>query len=76
MHYTRDYTNSPAKAFDAVQDSKDWLGERWETVLIVLRRANTQEQFRLMCDIAGIRGYPVVALYEHIHGEGSWKDEE
>jgi hypothetical protein len=77
MHNTIDYSKSPAPGFDAVQDIKDWLGpERWAKVYPEFAKITNCAQFALYCSLAGIRGFPVRAWYEHYHGQGSWKQED
>lgn len=72
MHNTKKY-EGPTKAFDAVEDIKDWLGQkRWDEVRVYMSQCTNPEQFAFYCDIAGIKGYPVVAWYELYHGHGSW----
>lgn len=73
MHYTKDYSQSPAKSFDAVNDIKDWLGpERWDKVSAIMRTVVDHNQFAIAASFAGVHGFPVKAWYELYHGEGSW----
>lgn len=74
MKITIDYKDSPAPAFDAVQDIKTYLGdERWTKVCPELAKVTHCGQFAMYCSLAGIYGFPVRAWYEHFHGQGSWK---
>jgi hypothetical protein len=73
MHQTVDYSRSPAKAFDAVEDVKNWLGTaKWDEVSPMMAKVTDPRQFYLYAGLAGIQGYPVAAWYELYHGEGSW----
>lgn len=75
-HTTIDYSKSPAAAFDAIEDIKDWLGaERFSLLTKELAKYNCQT-FANLVSISGIQGYPVKAWYELIHGQGSWRDWE
>lgn len=77
MHYTRDYTNSPTKAFDAVQDIIDYLGKtKYDKIAPWMARVSHCGNFAMFCALAGIQGYPVIAWYEHFHGQDSWKPEQ
>ncbi len=74
MHTKADYSQSPSKSFDAVEDIKDWLGEdRWALVSPEMAKVKDQDQFALYASLAGISGYPVEAWFELYHGQGSWK---
>jgi hypothetical protein len=73
MKTTIDYSKSPAKSFDAVEDIKDYLGlDRWEKVSPEFAQIKDPEQFSAWAGFAGIEGFPVKAWYELYHGEGSW----
>lgn len=64
---------SPAKAFDAVEDVKTWLGpDRWAGASPEMAKVKDPEQFGLWASFAGVEGYPVEAWYELYHGGGSW----
>lgn len=77
MHNTIDYSKSPAPAFDALEDIKSWLGpERWVKIYPEMAAIKHCGNFAMFCALAGIQGFPVIAWYEHYHGEGSWKPEE
>lgn len=77
MKTTINYNNSPAPAFDAVQDIIDYLGtERYNKLSGAMSLVTHCGQFAMYCSLAGIHGFPVKAWYEHYHGEGSWKPEE
>lgn len=73
MKTTIDYTNSPTKAFDAVEDIKEYLGDRYRTCADYMKTVTDVDTFMALCGIAGIEGYPVRAWYDHFHGEGSFK---
>lgn len=75
MHVTRDYTNSPAKAFDAVQDIKEWLGDRWDILSPEMAKVTDVDEFMILASFAGIRGYPVRAWYDLYHGQGAFEKE-
>jgi hypothetical protein len=74
MHTTIDYSNSPAKIFDAVEDIKAWLGQtNWDRVSPAMAKITNPRQFDFYAALAGVSGYPVEAWYELYHGQGSWK---
>lgn len=74
MHITIDYSKSPSKAFDAVEDIKEWLGaERWDVISPEMAKVKNCEAFEMYASLAGVQGYPVVAWYELYHGQGSWE---
>lgn len=73
MHYTRDYTKSPAKSFDAVQDIIEYLGEKkYNKISPLISTIKDQKKFAAYCSLAGISGFPVKAWYEHYHGQCTW----
>ena len=76
MHNTIDYAKSPAPAFDAVEDVRNWFGAKYDTIAQELSKVTNCAQFALYCSLAGIQGFPVKAWYEHFHGQGSWKQEQ
>lgn len=77
MHYTIDYSKSPAKAFDAVEDIRDYLGrKRYDLLKVEMGKVKHCGQFAMYCSLAGIHGYPVIAWYEHCQGQSSWKPEQ
>lgn len=68
-----DYTNSPCKSADAFNDIVEYLGEeRYNKISPELSKITDCRQFEFYCSLAGISGYPVVAWYEHYHGQGTW----
>jgi len=74
MHTTKDYSKSPTKAFDAVEDIKEWLGaERWSVISPEMAKVTNPNQFTFYCDISGISGYPVEAWYDLYHGQGAYQ---
>ncbi len=76
MKVTIDYTNSPAKKFDAVEDIKNYLGPTYDMLAAIIKAEKNKGDFLLGCAILGIHGFPVEAWYDHFHGEGSWKNGE
>ena len=72
MKTTIDYSKSPAPAFDAVEDIKEYLGERYDQIAPLIKAETNRDNFAMACSFAGIHGYPVKAWYEHFHGQGSW----
>jgi hypothetical protein len=76
MHYTIDYSKSPAKAFDAVEDIKEYLGDRYDSIAELVSEVSDCDRFRNYCGLAGISGFPVKAWYEHFHGQNSYKETE
>lgn len=78
MKYTRSYKDSLSPNFDAVEDIKEYLGADKFTKLGQegMSQVFNCAQFALYASLAGIEGFPVIAWYEHYHGQGSWKQEE
>lgn len=73
MHNTVDYSKSPAPAFDAVEDIKQYLGDEYAGKLAVLRQTKNPQDWQMGCAMfLGIEGFPVRAWYEHVWGQGSW----
>jgi hypothetical protein len=72
-HYDISYSKSPAPNFDAVQDIIEWLGiERFQHLSKKMMEVKHCGTWRMALSLAGIQGFPVIAWYEHIHGQGSW----
>lgn len=67
-----DYAHSPAPRFDAVEDVKNYFGGRWDTVSEIMCKVTDPDQFRVLANFAGVRGFPVIPWYELYHGEGAW----
>ena len=76
MHTTINYNKSSAPSFDACEDIREWLGDKYDIVRDEMAKVTHCGQFALYCSLAGISGFPVKAWYEHFHGEGSWKQDE
>lgn len=73
MKTTVDYSKSPAKNFDAVEDIKKYLGPRkWKEVSPEMATVTNVRQFDVLCGLAGIEGFPVVAWFDLYHGEGAY----
>lgn len=79
MHYDIDYSGlkGQAKIDKALQDTKDWLGEDKLNKIIEIVKGDmyTLSQFRLALSFAGVKGYPVCALYIHIWGQEKFDEE-
>lgn len=75
-HTTIDYSKSPSTKFDAVEDIKQWLGERWDVVSPEMAKVTNCASFAMYASLGGVQGFPVIAWYELYHGEGSWKQAE
>ena len=73
MKITKDYSKSPAKRFDAVEDVKFWLGNGFEKISRHLSRFTDPEDFQIGCSFVGVLGFPVEAWYDHIHGQGAFR---
>lgn len=72
MKMRKDYSKSPAKAFDAVQDIKDYLGqEKFDSVSSDMSKLSLKA-FQFHCMLCGIEGFPMEAWYELYHGKGSY----
>lgn len=69
VHY--DHT-SPE--FDAAMDVIDWFGRCWQKTARSLTMIYDQNMFAFLLAQAGVEGYPVRAVYNHIHGAGAWID--
>lgn len=67
-----DYANSPAPAFDAVEDIKEYFGVQWETISAEMSQIKDIDTFMAFANLAGIRGFPVRAWYDLYHGEGAF----
>lgn len=69
----RDYSRSIAPNFDAVEDIKDWLGERgWRDLQKELRHTHVLE-FYFICKRNDLTPWQTHALYDMVHGEGAYK---
>lgn len=73
MHTTIDYTNRPAKQFDAVNDIMEYLGSHYAKIALDMAKVVNTEHFENYCGLAGIQGFPVRAWYNHFQGEGAWE---
>lgn len=67
------YKNSPAPNFDAVEDIREYFGDRYDTVSAEMRKIKDPDLFSSYCGFAGIEGFPVRAWYDHYHGGGAWE---
>lgn len=75
MRWTKNYADSPAKAFDAVEDVKTYLGDRYDQVRGVLSATADPYQFASVCEnMLGIEGYPIEAFYDSIFGQGKFAE--
>lgn len=73
MHTNKDYSKSPSKNFDAVEDIKSWLGARkFNKVSPGMAKITHPNQFSFYCMVSGIEGFPVQAWYDLYHGEGAF----
>lgn len=73
MKMNKDYSRSPAKNFDAVEDIKFWLGEKkYAEVSPQMAGVRDPKTFAFYCEMAGIQGFPVQAWYDLHHGEGAY----
>lgn len=74
MRTTKDYSKSPAKHFDAVEDIKKYLGvAKWNELYPEMAKVKNPKQFSFYCMLAGIEGFPVEAWYDLYHGQGAFK---
>lgn len=70
-HYDINYGNKAGadKQTAALNDIRDWWGEeRYNKVVGLFKElaAPTRELFALQMSFAGVQGYPVTALYDHL----------
>lgn len=72
MKTTIDYSKSPAKAFDAVEDVKEWFDDRWPVVSDMMKGITDPEAFSIAASFGGVEGYPVEAWYDLYHGQGAY----
>lgn len=73
MKTTVDYSDDPAAKHKAVEDIREYLGnKRYETVVPAMKSVSDPHQFQMFCSLAGIHGFPVRAWYDHFHGEGAF----
>lgn len=80
MKMTKNYsgfTTMEEKLAEALKDVKFYLGDKkYDSISAIMRQATTQEHFIIYADMVGVRGFPIIAWYEDIHGKDSWKDME
>jgi hypothetical protein len=67
-----DYANNPAPNHAAVEDIKDYFGERYDKIAAELKQVTDTDQFMALCSRGGVKGFPVRAWYDHFHGEGTF----
>lgn len=72
MKTTVDYSRSPAKAFDAVEDVKSWFGPKWPEVSDMMKSITDPQTFAFYANFGGVEGYPVEAWYDLYHGQGAY----
>lgn len=76
LNGTKDYSQSPAPAFDAVEDIKALFAasnRNWDTISRQMATIKDASAFAQWADYAGIQGYPVEAWYDLYNGQGSYK---
>ncbi len=75
INYTKLHLSHADRVAAALQDIKDWLGsdEKFDSISRELSRVPDQDQFCHWADFAGVRGFPVIVWYEHVHGKGTWQ---
>jgi hypothetical protein len=71
-HYTMNYsTLTPQEKYNkAIEDSKEWLGPRFDAVLKCISGFTEYEAAELALSFAGIQGYPCKALYDIVRPYG------
>lgn len=68
--YTKSYKNTENPKWLAIKDIREYLGEDvFNKVEKELRKVKNYENFKIVCMIGGIEGYPVEAWYDLLHGE-------
>lgn len=67
-----DYSRTLTPFFDAVEDVKDWLGERgWRELQKELKYTAPLE-FWYVCKRYELTPFQIQAVYDMIHGEKAW----
>lgn len=56
----------------AMEDIRDWFGDRWPKIDAIMRDVKDGREFTIGAEFAGVRGYPVIAWYDHYHGDGAY----
>jgi hypothetical protein len=82
MHYEMDYSGfgGDEKREAAVQDIKDYIGDRYDTWLAAIQHFVKEQgvpsfdKFAIVLSFSGIGGYPVRALYETLFKPEDWHD--
>ena len=71
MKYEINYNelDSQAKRDKAIQDMKNYLGNRFGIIGHVAMIADEYRQLSFMASFAGVQGYPVVALWDETRQE-------
>ena len=67
-----DYSNSPCKNFDAVEDIKDYFGPKWDKVSGLMSAVRDVELFEQYANFGGVEGFPVKAWYDLYFGGGAY----
>ena len=62
------YTDKDAKHCDALRDFKQYNKRAYDTLFhVLMTQEGTYRQYSFYAGIAGIQGYPVVALWNEVH---------
>lgn len=67
-----EYAYAQSPRFDAVQDVQNVLGDDFDTLLNEARSTTDVEGFTALCAAHNVSGFPVSALYDHVHGQYAW----
>lgn len=73
MRVTKDYSQSFAPNWEAVNDVMNYLGDRYAAIAAQMKEVIDPDHFSFYCAFAGIEGMPVRAWYDHFHGEGNFE---
>lgn len=72
MRQTKDYSKSPAPAFDAVEDLKFYFGSDWPKYRDLPSQVPNAYSFEIHAYMVGVSGFPVKAWWEHVKGQDTF----
>lgn len=68
------YDKSPCPMTDAVFDAMEYFKPNWGKTIAALTKVRDQNVFAMSLAMAGVEGFPVKAVYNHIYGGDAWID--